>query len=210
MKTPRSMDLAVTGGCNLRCTYCSHFESAGDVGRDLSGEEWLRFFEELNRCRVLSVTLQGGEPFSREDLRELIQGIVRNRMRFDILSNGTLITDEWADFLSSTGRCNGVQVSIDGAGPQAHDAFRGKGSFQRAIRGIEALRRGDLPFTVRVTVHRENVRRLEEIAEFLLEDMGLRGFSTNSASFFGLCRNPAERVQLTVEEHSLAMETLLR
>ncbi len=87
-------------GCNLRCKYCSHFSGAGDVGRDLPAEEWLRFFEELNRCAVLNVTLQGGEPFCREDLEELIEGIVRNRMRFNILSNGTLITDEIAAFLA--------------------------------------------------------------------------------------------------------------
>ena len=31
MKTPRSVDLSITNGCNLRCTYCSHFTGAGDV-----------------------------------------------------------------------------------------------------------------------------------------------------------------------------------
>ena len=47
----------------------------------------------------MEVTLAGGEPFIREDLKEIIGGIVRNRMRFAILSNGTLITDEMAAFL---------------------------------------------------------------------------------------------------------------
>jgi len=50
MNTPKSMDLEITSRCNLRCTYCSHFESDGDVGHDLPKEEWLKFFEELNRC----------------------------------------------------------------------------------------------------------------------------------------------------------------
>ncbi len=52
------------------------------AGKDLPAAEWLRFFEELNRCAVTEVTLAGGEPFIREDLREIIGGIVRNRMRF--------------------------------------------------------------------------------------------------------------------------------
>ena len=59
-------------------------------------------------------------------------------MRFDILSNGTLITDEMAAFLASTGRCDGIQVSIDGSIPMTHDVFRGEGNFLKAIRGIEA------------------------------------------------------------------------
>jgi SynChlorMet cassette radical SAM/SPASM protein ScmE len=210
MNTPRSVDLAITKRCNLRCTYCSHFTSAGDVDRDLSSEEWLTFFEELNSCGVMNVTLEGGEPFCREDLKELINGIIRNRMRFNILTNGTLITDETAAFLASTGRCDGVQVSIDGSNPMTHDACRGEGNFHRAIQGIKILQKQSLPVSVRVTIHRQNVRDLEGIARFLLEEIGLAGFSTNDASYMGLCRQHADEVQLTIEERSLAMETLLK
>jgi len=63
--------------------------------------------------------------------------------------------------------------------------------------------------TVRVTIHRKNVHELEAIAGFLLDDLDLPSFSTNSASHMGLCRKNAAQTQLTVEEHSLAMETLL-
>lgn len=209
LRTPRSVDLAITTRCNLRCKYCSHFTSAGDVALDLPKEEWLRFFEELNRCAVLDVTFQGGEPFFREDLKELIDGIVKNRMRFSILSNGTLITEEMASFLSSTGRCDGVQVSIDGSIPVTHDTVRGKGSFHKAISGVKHLQRHHVPVSVRVTVHRHNVRDLDSIAGLLLDDIGLDSFSTNAASYMGLCRQNAEMVQLTTEERSLAMETLL-
>ncbi len=210
MKTPRSFDLAITNHCNLRCKYCSHFTSAGDVSQDLTTEEWLQFFEELNRCAVMNVTLEGGEPFCREDLRDLIHGIVSNRMRFNILSNGTLIKDEMAAFLASTGRCDGVQVSIDGSIPTTHDVFRGKGNFYKAMEGIKALQRNGVSASVRVTIHKQNVRDLEEVATLLLEELGLPDFSTNAASYMGLCRKNAEQVQLTVEERSLAMETLLR
>jgi SynChlorMet cassette radical SAM/SPASM protein ScmE len=209
MRTPESLDLEITNQCNLRCSYCSHFSRAGDVTHDLPPAEWLRFFEELRRCAVMSVTLSGGEPFVREDLQDLIGGIVKNRMRFGILSNGTLITDEMAGFLSSTGRCDSVQVSIDGSVPTTHEAFRGQGTFFRAIEGIKNLQRHGVPVTVRVTIHRQNVRDLEGIARLLLEEIGLPGFSTNSASHMGLCRRNADILQLTPDEHSLAMERML-
>ena len=210
MKTPRSVDLAITNRCNLRCTYCSHFTGAGDVGQDLPKDEWLQFFEELNRCAVMNVTLQGGEPFCRKDLQELIEGIVSNRMRFNILSNGTLITDEMAIFLASTGRCDSVQVSIDGSIPTTHDACRGEGNFMRAMQGIKSLQTYKIPVPVRVTIHRQNVRDLENVTKLLLEDTNLPSFSTNAASYMGLCRQNAEQVQLNAAERTLAMETLLR
>lgn len=210
MKSPRSVDVEITSSCNLRCHYCSHFSGPGDVGKDLPLAAWLRFFEELGRCAVMNLTLSGGEPFYRPDLREIIQGIVANRMRFSILTNGTLIDRETAAFLESTGRCNLVQVSIDGAIDITHDAFRGEGNFAKAIDGIKALRQLNVPTTVRVTIHRKNVHELEAIARLLLEDIGLPSFSTNAASHLGLCRKNAAQTQLTVAERSLAMETLMR
>jgi SynChlorMet cassette radical SAM/SPASM protein ScmE len=212
MRTPKKVDVAITNRCNLRCRYCYHFESAGDAGAggDLPASEWLRFFEELNRLSVTSVTLSGGEPFIREDLKQIIDGIVRNRMRFAILSNGTLIGDDMAAFLASTGRCDHVQVSIDGSIPVTHDAMRGKGSFTKALAGLLTLRRHNVRTAVRVTIHRKNVHDLEAVARLLLEDIGMPSFSTNSAGHMGLCRKNAEMVQLTTEERTIAMETMLR
>ena len=86
MRTPKKIDIDITNRCNLRCRYCYHYESPGDAGSDLPAGMWLRFFEELSRCAVTEVTMAGGEPFIREDLKEIIGGIVRNRMRFAILS----------------------------------------------------------------------------------------------------------------------------
>jgi len=48
------------------------------VEDDLQTGEWLEFFDELGRCAVMEVCLQGGEPFMRPDFKELIQAIVRN------------------------------------------------------------------------------------------------------------------------------------
>lgn len=209
MNTPRSVDIDITNRCNLRCKYCYHFSGPGDVGEDLTKGDWLPFFEELGLCAVMNVTLAGGEPFFRTDLRELIGGIVSNKMRFNILSNGTLITDDLAEFLSSTGRCDGVQVSIDGSKPETHDACRGQGNFDRATKGIRILQKHHIPVQVRVTVHRHNVSDLDAIAALLLGELGLPGFSTNAASYMGLCRQNVEQVGLSTEDRSVAMATLL-
>ncbi|MFA4858101.1 MAG: SynChlorMet cassette radical SAM/SPASM protein ScmE [Candidatus Margulisiibacteriota bacterium] len=210
MQTPKSLEIDITNNCNLRCKYCSHFESAGEVARDLPAADWLKFFEECSRCAILDLTICGGEPFFRPDLIELINGIIKNRMRFSILSNGTLITDEIAAFLASTKRCSSVQVSIDGSIPTTHDACRGPGSFQKALAGLLNLRKFKIPATVRVTIHRHNVRELDNIAKMLIEEIGLSGFSTNSASHLGECQKNAEITQLTPDERYIAMEALLR
>jgi len=209
MKSPRTIDIEITNFCNLRCAYCSHFLSPGDVGEDIPLETWLRFFEELGRCAVMSVCLSGGEPFFRPDLREIIRGIIANRMRFAVLSNGTLIDHDMAAFLADTGHCDYVQVSIDGSVDTTHDAFRGEGNFVKAICGVRTLQEHGISAAVRVTVHRKNVHELDDIVRFLLEDLNLPSFSTNSACHMGLCRKNAELTQLNVAERVMAMEKLL-
>lgn len=210
MRTPREVDLEITSRCNLNCRYCYYYDNPDVKYRDLSVEEWLCFFRELGDCSIMNVTIQGGEPFIRKDLKELIQGIVENRMRFSVLSNGTLINDEIAGFIANTRRCNSVQVSLDGSSPEIHDSCRGKGAFVKAVNGIRILQKHDINVSVRVTINHNNVDDLASLSEFLLEDLKLDNFSTNSAILLGSCRLNADHVMLSIEERQKAMKTMLK
>ena len=209
MRTPRSVDVEITSMCNLRCRYCYYFDNLSVTYQDLSTNEWLKFFDELGRCAVMDVTLQGGEPFIRKDLPELIESIVANQMRFSILSNGSLIDDRIASYIAQTNRCDSVQISVDGSCPEIHDICRGKGSFDGATRGIRILKHHDIPTTVRVTIHHYNVDDLKDIAHLLLDELGLPGFSVNSAGYLGSCRKSSRELLLTTLDRTAAMETLL-
>lgn len=210
MRTPRSVDLEITPRCNLRCKYCYFFDNPEVTYQELSTGEWLTFIDELGRCAVMDVCLAGGEPFIREDLPELIKAIVKNRMRFTILTNGTLINNDIAEFIAKTGRCDLVQVSIDGSCAAVHETGRGKGSFADAVRGIKILQKHNIPVTSRMTIHRHNIHDLENTARFLLEELHLADFSTNAAGYFGSCQKNADDLLLTVEDRQTAMETLLK
>jgi SynChlorMet cassette radical SAM/SPASM protein ScmE len=157
----------------------------------------------------MSVTLGGGEPFLRRDLRQLIEALADSGLRFSMVSNGTLINNDWAAFLATTGRCDSVQVSVDGSNNRVHGATRGEGAFDRALAGLRSLQRHGVLVTVRVTITRANVGDLENIAALLLEEMGLPSFSTNSAGFFGSCKGNWDELSLTIADREKAMEKLL-
>lgn len=209
MATPRHVDIEITSRCNLRCKYCYYFNSPGENYTELPLAEWLQFFDELGACGVMSVCLAGGEPFIRRDLPELIAAIVRNRMRYSLLSNGGLIDDRIAGTLAQTGRCEQVQISIDGSHAATHDACRGRGSFEAAVRGVRTLRRHGISVMVRMTVHRHNVDDIEATADFLLGTLGLPAFGTNAASYLGTCRIRQDEIGLTIEERMRAMRAML-
>lgn len=210
---PGEFDISLTGKCNLHCEYC--FYANEMHGRpDLPAEGWFTFFDELGRLGVRNLTLSGGEVFVRKDLWEIIDYLIEKRMRYSILSNGTLITDETIKQFKKGKRRNrlsSIQVSIDGSCPDVHDKSRGKGSFERAISGLRLLKEARFPVTSRVTINCHNVDDLDNIARLLLEDVGLSSFSTNDAmpmgagcdNQIGITLSPQQQLQAIIKMHEL-------
>jgi SynChlorMet cassette radical SAM/SPASM protein ScmE len=207
----RNVNIAITGRCNLCCKYCFYADEMTAL-RDLPTDRWLAFFEELGRVRVMDVTLTGGEVFTRRDLFELIDGVIANRMRYSLLSNGTMITEETLkqfEIGKRRLRLNSIQISIDGSSAEINDKSRPK-SFARAVRGLRLLKQAGFPLTVRTTINRHNLHDLENIAHLLLEEIGLPSFSTNEAMPIGAgCENQGD-VALTSREKAEAMEIVSR
>lgn len=209
MRSPRKVDIEITPRCNLRCKYCCHFASEGDVSRELGYEEWNSFFEECGNMGVMNIHLSGGEPFIRKDILQILQSIIDNKMRFGCNTNGNYITEDVANFIANSKRCNGMQVSLDGHCADVHDALRGKGSFDKAVSAIRLMHSKGIRVSIRVTIHKNNVHHLDEIADFIFNDLGLPSFGTNSVEHLGLMQENHEGIELNVDEYSLAMQTLM-
>jgi len=125
-----------TWACNLRCKHC--YASAGPRPRpsELTTEEALRTVRKLADAGVTIIAFSGGEPLMRKDIFEVL-GVARDYGIYTALAtNGTLITREVARRLRELDICY-VEISVDGANPETHDAFRGvPGDFAAALRGV--------------------------------------------------------------------------
>jgi len=208
MHTPRTVDLELTSRCNLSCRYCYYLDNQGVIYQDLPTERWLEFIRELGESQVMSVCLSGGEALLREDIFTLIDAIVANRMRFNLLSNGFALSADVAQRLKATGRCNYVQISLDGSRAEIHEIMRGKGSFVPALSAIRNLQEAEVPVTVRVTVHTGNIDDLPATARLLLEELKLPSFSTNAISSLGSNAKYGEEMFLSPEQRLQAMQIL--
>ncbi|RKZ07294.1 SynChlorMet cassette radical SAM/SPASM protein ScmE [Candidatus Fermentibacteria bacterium] len=207
---PKSLDLSLTGRCNLHCDYCFYSQEM-KLLQDLPLDEWLRFFKELRDLAVQDVCLSGGEVFVRPDLWELIDALIDNRLRYSILTNGTLVTeDTLVQFEAGKRRqrLSSIQVSIDGSCAEVHDKSRGRGSFEKAIRGLRLLMDAGFPVTARVTVNRHNVDDLDNIAGLLLDDIKIASFGTNDAMPIGSGCDNQKTITLTPKQQVKAMKTL--
>lgn len=211
MTAPKNVDISITGKCNLKCRYCFYNDSM-EKASDLPTDSWLAFFQELGSIGVRKVTLSGGEPFIRKDFFTLVDGVIENKMRYSILTNGTLINEETIEEFTMGKRrlrLDSIQLSIDGSKAEIHDKSRPPQSFKKALQALRLLKQNKFPVNVRVTINRHNVNDLENIAALLIDDVGLNGFNTNEADYQGSARCQGQDIILSVEERKRAMASLV-
>ncbi|MCF6158026.1 MAG: methyltransferase domain-containing protein [wastewater metagenome] len=88
--------------------------------------------------------LTGGEPLLHPQITDIVKEILRYGPA-TILSNGTLITEEFAREFSQIFHASrhmlDFRISLEDYREAENDQIRGKGSFQKAVRGIRALQR---------------------------------------------------------------------
>jgi SynChlorMet cassette radical SAM/SPASM protein ScmE len=206
MSSPRQVDIAISGKCNLSCAYC-FYEDEMAKRANLTTDKWLAFFDELGKLGVMKVCLTGGEVFTRPDLFSLIDGVIANRMRYQLLTNGTLITAKTlAQFEQGKRRLrlDSIQISIDGSCATVHNLSR-PNSFENALHGLRLLHEASFPLTVRVTVNRYNVNDLKKITHLLLDEIGLRSFTINEAFACGATNRFDTGIMLSPQQRQQAM-----
>ena len=145
----------VGAACNLRCSYCYYLsrkelyptEALPRMKEELL-EEYIRQHIDATTDETVFFSWHGGEPtlaglaFYRKavDLqkRMLPQG---KRLLNGIQTNGTLLDEEWCQFLARENFLAGI--SIDGP-EELHDLHRkdrhGNGTFNEVLRGYQLLR----------------------------------------------------------------------
>ena len=159
----------VGAACNLRCKYCYYLEKSKlyphehNMMDDETLENFIKEYIESQTMPEILFTWHGGEPMLRpvsyyEKVIQLQQKYAAGRKISNSLqTNGTLITDEYAEFFHRNGWLIGV--SIDGP-KEYHDAYRrsanGGPTFNEVMKGIEILNRHHVEWNAMAVVNRLN------------------------------------------------------
>lgn len=168
--------------CNLDCTYCYYLEKENlyaAKGRDYRMsdsvlESYIRQYIQSQPGQHVSFAWQGGEPtllgvpfFERVlALQKKYAGGKTIENAFQ--TNGTLLDDQWGEFLARNKFLIGL--SVDGP-EEIHDAYRvdkgGQPTFARVMRGLEFLKKHGVEFNTLTVVHRKNSYRARDVYRFL-------------------------------------------
>ena len=141
IKKPYYVDFLVTSKCNLKCSFCSAAINSKNAHDELTLSEIQNIFRELDELQVLRVAIEGGEPFLRKDILDIMKFADQCDFDYYINTNATLIDQELAKKIGQT-TVSKLCISIDGPNDLIHDSSRCvKGSFKKTINAINYLQK---------------------------------------------------------------------
>lgn len=167
--------------CNMACEYCFYYQMQRP-SHLMSRENLEYLIRETFRANISSPSVNfvwhGGEPLiaGKKFYRNVLKLQKKyNRKGQEIINglqtNGTLIDEDWARFFKE--EKFQIGVSLDGL-PQYHDKYRhyqdGKGSFKNVMKGIETLRKYEVPFGIVCVVTSTTVQHAEEMFRFFVDN----------------------------------------
>jgi len=167
--------------CNLDCKYCFYLEKEklfpGNENFKMSDEvleTYVRQYIEHQAAPEITFAWQGGEPtlmgvnFFRKVVAFQKQYANGKTIHNALQTNGTLLDDEWCEFLAKNRFL--VGLSIDGP-PKLHDTYRvdkkGGGSYEKVVRGLKLLKKHGTDFNTLTVVNRVNSQHPLEVYKFL-------------------------------------------
>jgi MoaA/NifB/PqqE/SkfB family radical SAM enzyme len=172
---PPFLIASITSKCNLHCagcySRCNHATTDTAPVAQLTGDEWLKIFDEADDLGVSFILLAGGEPMLRRDVIEAAGK--RQNILFPIFTNGTYIDERYLELFDRSRNLIPI-MSIEGQ-KEVTDARRGEGVYDKLIANMDEFHKRGLIFGASVTVTTENIREVSS-DEFLksLSDRGCK------------------------------------
>jgi len=158
-----------TKACNLTCRHCRAVPQKTLGPSELRTAEAFDLIDQIAKVARPVFVLSGGEPLFRPDLFDIGAYGVESGFRMALATNGTLVTERVAAHIADTGFSR-VAISLDGAVPATHDAFRGlPGSHALALRGLRNLREEGVSVQINSTIAKHNVTELPRLLDLALE-----------------------------------------
>ena len=150
--------------CNLSCPHC-YILTDSIPKQDMPVDHVFAMLDQLKASNGQGITLSGGEPFLHPHIRSIISYASQLNLEIRILTNGTLITKEWAAFLSSHHVM--IQISLDGPYADIHDSIRGKGTFNQVMIAIQHLKKNGMKDRINLcaTLMQPNLAFIDELIQ---------------------------------------------
>jgi len=163
MSAPLKISMNMTKKCNLRCIQC--FSDSGDLrDEELTTTDIYKLFDEMQKNGTFYICLGGGEPFTRNDLFDILNYGKKKQLAISIVSNGLLLTKEIITKLNQFD-LDYLWISFEGL-KENHEKLRGKNTFELTLKKLELLKKYYKGKTaLRMSINKYNINECADLVK---------------------------------------------
>jgi radical SAM protein with 4Fe4S-binding SPASM domain len=182
-RIPLSGSIAMTHRCHLRCVHCYLGDERttpppeGELGTGF----WCSVVDQVADAGCLNLLMTGGETLLRPDFPKVYARARRRGILVTVFTNGTLVDERLVRLFQELSP-DLVEISLYGASAETYERVTGiPGSYERCLRGLDALLAGRIPVALKAMVLTENRHEVDAMRR-VASDRGL-AFRLDAALF---------------------------
>ncbi len=184
----KQLNIKITDICNAACSFCGYNRNEykkklkqGYRPFQLNVPEFIDKFDLLKKKGFRKFHITGGEPFMHPMIKEFIWAAKKSGFTVNTGTNGSLINEELAKFLSNVD-VDYLWLSLDSYPLEAHLEHRGfihiRNKFERSIELLKQYRINFFGQTVisHVIPKKNGLPDIEEHIDYYLSNFGIHRF----------------------------------
>lgn len=187
LRAPVDVQIELTQTCNWRCRHCYNYwrlyGATTGPSQHISRDGLRSIVRELVVNQIPSITITGGEPFSRRrDVFALLEMAQKADIHASINTNLSLVEEEDVEELARKHGNVPILFSLLSADAEEHERLAGasNGTHARVIKCATSAIHHGLIVSINMVLMRENLHAMESTAR-LAKNLGARTFCATKA-----------------------------
>ncbi|HLP59774.1 MAG TPA: radical SAM protein [Candidatus Deferrimicrobium sp.] len=186
---PKIMSFELVEKCNLFCSHCYN-SSHSEKSLIMDAQKLRCLFEKLKINGLDIIQFTGGEPMLHPDFDEILEFSCHIFNSVCILTNGTLITDDFVNKFKKYNDKIKFSISLDNYLPEKHEKVRNsKGCFELTTKGVKKLREEDFYVRIGMTFDDTTIEDIIGTFDFSIKELHANHFVFNPILPYGRSYN---------------------
>lgn len=204
--------LELSSICNFSCPFCYVRQTPEEILKEgksvLRFSYWKRVLDQLFEMGVLYVGFTGGECMLHPDFIDIYEYAAQHGFFISLISNGSCLTDSILNTLTKYPPIN-ISITVYGASKQTYQRICGKGEYYTKVKAnLQRLSDAGIPFSVQMTVSRDNVKDIAKVYE-LCKQLNVRFGCTDTLIACQRCTEETQAINSVSDDEYRNMMRLL-
>lgn len=161
LKSPISISIEVTKGCNLLCDHCS-VKAGKKRDNELTFDEIKDLVNQIKDMEIFSLFISGGECFLRKEILDILNYIDQKDIDCFVQTNGLLLTE---DIIKAIPKSIYLVISFDGIN-SCNKLHKSSFSFDKYDQLFKLLKKYKRNFTIQYVAYKDNLDELPNTYDY--------------------------------------------